>query len=130
MKNAKSYKAVLYRHRSLDTGFWQGTAIDRQMNDSDVNVSGYWVHDFLDSDFRTTAQAGTRRLAVACRAAARKSESTDVKSEITAAVRLAAGQNGQQMSARGFTDTFRLSKPRNAGASSPIAPSNSTTGAC
>jgi hypothetical protein len=51
MKSAKAYKAVLYRHRSLTTGFWEGSAIDKQMNDSDLNVSAYWIADFLDSDF-------------------------------------------------------------------------------
>ena len=110
MKNAKSYKAVLYRHRSLTTGFWDGSAIDKQMNDSDVNVSGYWINDFLDSDFRTTAEAGTRRLAVACRNAAKKTDDPAVKSEIAAAVTLAAGQNGQRLSARGFANGLRLSE--------------------
>lgn len=110
MKSAKSYKAVLFRHRSLVTGFWEGNAIDKQMNDSDVNVSGYWINDFLKSDFRTTAEAGTKRLAVACRNAARKSDDPAVKSEIAAAVVLAAGQNGQRLSARGFANSLRLSE--------------------
>lgn len=122
MKNAKSYKAVLYRHRSLATGFWEGSAIDKQMNDSDVKVSRYWINDFLDSDFRTTAEAGTRRLAVACRSAARKSNDTAVKSEIAAAVTLAAGQNGQRLSARGFADSLRLSEAARAAIFAEIKP--------
>ncbi|MGU3667193.1 hypothetical protein ACLBX9_23645 [Methylobacterium sp. A49B] len=110
MKNAKSYKAVLYRHRSLVTGFWEGSAIDKQMNDSDVNVSGYWINDFLRSDFRTTAEAGTRRLAVACRTAAKNAVDLAVKGEIAAAVTLAVGQDGQRLSARGFANSLRLSE--------------------
>jgi hypothetical protein len=109
MKSAKSYKAVLYRHRSFDTGFWQGRAIDKQMNDVDVNVSGYWINDFLDSDFLTTSATGTRRLAIACRNAARKAETTALKSEIVAAVTLAGGHDGQRLTAREFVQRLRLS---------------------
>jgi hypothetical protein len=109
MKSAKSYKAVLYRHGSFDAGFWQGHAIDKQMNDADVNVSEYWINDFLDSDFRTTSATGTRRLAVACRNAARHAESAVLKSEIVAAVTLARGYNGQRLSAREFVRHLRLS---------------------
>jgi hypothetical protein len=38
-----------------------------------VQLSNYWIAEFLNSDFRTTSAAGTRRLAVALRAAAKKS---------------------------------------------------------
>jgi len=109
MKSAKSYKAVLYRHRSFDAGFWHGRAIDKQMNDTDVNVSGYWINDFLDSDFLTTSATGTRRLAIACRNAARKAETTALKSEIVAAVTLAGGQDRQRLTAREFVQRLRLS---------------------
>lgn len=109
MKSAKSYKAVLYRHSSFDTGFWRGEAIDKQMNDSDVNVSGYWINDFLDSDFATTSATGTRRLAVACRSAARNAASAAVKSEIVAAVTLASGHDRERLSANEFVRRLRLS---------------------
>lgn len=111
MKSAKAYKAVVYRHRSFATGFWNGFAIDKQMNDSDVNVSGYWITDFLDSDFKTTSAAGTRRLAIACRNAARKADDATLKSEIVAAVTLAQGQRGQRLTAREFVQRLRLSRP-------------------
>lgn len=110
MKSAKSYKAVLYRHSSFDTGFWRGYAIDKQMNDADVNVSGYWISDFLDSDFFTTSATGTRRLAVACRNAARNAETTALKSEIVAAATLAGGHNGLRLTAREFVQRLRLSQ--------------------
>jgi hypothetical protein len=32
MKSKTSYKAVLYRHSSLQGGFWSGRAIDKQLN--------------------------------------------------------------------------------------------------
>ncbi len=109
MKNARAYKAVLYRHQSLATGFWQGFAIDKQMNDQDADISAYWISDFLESDFQTTSGAGTRRLAIACREAARTAGNIELKSEIVAAVTLAAGQAGQRLSAREFVQRLRLS---------------------
>lgn len=110
MKSARSYKAVIYRHSSITSGFWLGFAIDKQMNDPDVDVSGYWIRDFLASDFRTTGAAGTRRLAAACRVAARKAQNIDLKTEIAAAVTLAKGQSGQSTSVREFATRLALSK--------------------
>ncbi|MBN9452890.1 MAG: hypothetical protein J0I42_13160 [Bosea sp.] len=110
MKSARAYKAVLYRNSSITSGFWQGFAIDKQMNEPDVDVSGYWIRDFLDSDFRTTGAAGTRRLAAACRVAARKVQNVDLKTEIAAAVTLAKGQRGQSTSVREFAARLGLSK--------------------
>ena len=109
MKSAKAYKAAVYRHSSLTGGFWKGFVVDRQMNDADINASRYWISDFLDSDFLTTSQAGTRRLAIACKNAARNSNDVRVKSEIVAAVTLAAGRDGQQLSAKEFVTHAGLS---------------------
>jgi len=64
MKSAHSYKAALYQDESFNTGFWQGRVVDRQVADPVVRVSEYWIKGFLDSDFRTTPAAGTRRLPV------------------------------------------------------------------
>jgi hypothetical protein len=109
MKSAKSYKAVMYKHTSFSTGFWQGSAVDKQMNDSDIDIPSYWIADFLESEFRTTSAAGTHRLAVACRDAARKSDKVAVKSEIAAAVTLVSGLAGQRLSIREFATRIGLS---------------------
>jgi hypothetical protein len=109
MKSAHAYKAVLYRDSSLTAGFWLGRAVDKQINSGDTQVSNYWIADFLESDFRTTAAAGTRRLAVALREAAKKSGDVGVKTEIAAAVTLAAGLNGQRLSINEFGQRLRLS---------------------
>ena len=67
------------------------------------------LQNFLDSDFRTTSAAGTRRLGVALREAAKKSDDVAVKSEIAAAVTLAAGLSGQRISINDFGQRLRLS---------------------
>jgi hypothetical protein len=122
MKSARAYKAVLYRHQSLAAGFWHGLAIDKQMNDAGADISAYWISDFLESDFRTTAAAGTMRLAVACREAARKAEKAELKSEIVAAVTLAGGQAGRRTSAREFVQRLGMSGDASTAILSEIKP--------
>ena len=72
MKNKASYKAAAYQDRSLQDGFWNGQAVDKQLNNVGGHLSDYWISDFLRSELRVTSAAGTRRLAVALRDAARK----------------------------------------------------------
>lgn len=110
MKNAQSYKAVAYQHASLDAGFWDGIAVDKQINSRDMETSNYWVKEFLASDFSTTPALGTRRLAIALRDASRGAGDLQIKQEITAAVTLAAGIDGQAMSAEDFFERFGFSQ--------------------
>lgn len=115
MKNSNSFKSVMYRHADLEKGFWVGRAIDKQVNSRDTEISAYWIAKFLESDFRTTSAEGTRRLASAMRAAARKTENPIVKQEITAAATLASGLGGQNLSIDQFFERFGFSEPtRNA----------------
>ena len=107
MRSVHAYKAVLYRNPSLITGFWLGRAVDKQINNQES--SNYWIAEFLDSDLRTTTAAGTRRLAVALRDAAKRTADVGVKSEIAAAVTLATGLRGQRLSISDFTKHLRLS---------------------
>jgi hypothetical protein len=110
MKSATAYKAAAYTDRSLSAGFWSGRATDKQINSREINVSNYWILDFLASDFRTTAAAGTRRLAICLKSALTSSDSLSVKGEITAAVTLAKNLAGQRTSIADFIDKFGLSK--------------------
>lgn len=110
MRSAFAYKAVAYQDTSLDREFWSGKAIDRQINSNELDVSRYWIIDFLESDFRTTSAAGTKRLATAMRNAARKAVDLPVKQEIVAAVTLAQGVNGQTMNTEQFVERFGLSE--------------------
>lgn len=110
MKSLTAYKAVVYKDTSLMNGFWKGKTIDKQINNPHIQLSKYWIYDFLDSDFRTTSAAGTRRLAVALRDAVRNSRNITVKAEITAAVTLAGGLVGRTLSIRDFGNQFGLSE--------------------
>jgi hypothetical protein len=109
MKSATAYKAAAYEDTSFVSGFWIGRAVDRQVNNREVQLSNYWIVDFLDSDFRTTSAAGTRRLAAALRNAARKSSDVAVKIEIASAVTLAGVLKGRKLSIADFGDHYGLS---------------------
>jgi hypothetical protein len=109
MKSATTYKAAVYQHASLEGGFWIGRAVDKQINSNESHLSLYWIREFLDSDFRTTSAAGTRRLAVALRDASRRSDDVSVRSEIAAAVTLANGLAGKLISVTEFGNQFGLS---------------------
>jgi hypothetical protein len=110
MKSATSYKAAVYQDSSLQAGFWLGKAVDKQINSRMIEVSNYWIFDFLASDFRLTAAHGTRRLGAALRNAARTSQDIGVKSELTAAVTLARGLGRRRISINEFIDHFGLSE--------------------
>lgn len=109
MKNKYSYKAVVYKHASLKGGFWFGRAIDKQINNLTGEPSNYWIYEFLLSDFTVTPSAGTKRLAVALRDAAKHSP-LDVKQELIAAANLAGGLAGQRISINSLASQFNLSQ--------------------
>lgn len=109
MKSATSYKAAVYRGASTKAQFWDGMAVDKQINSGVLTISNYWIKDFLASDFKTTSAAGTRRLAVAIRTAVRKADDLAVKEELTAASRLAPNHHGKTLSMRGFANKLQLS---------------------
>jgi hypothetical protein len=109
MRNAGAYKAVIYQGILTPQAFWSGKAVDRQINSREVEVSRYWITDFLMSDFRTTSAQGTRVLAVAMRNAAKNSANLRVKNEIAASATLGANLNGQVMTGAQFLEQLALS---------------------
>lgn len=109
MKSASSYKAAAYQDTSLTSGFWTGRAIDKQINSRTIQVSNYWIAEFLLSGFRLTPAAGTRRLGVALGNAAKASSDVQIKGEIAAAVTLASRIAGRTTSIRDFLDQSGLS---------------------
>jgi hypothetical protein len=108
MKSKYSYKAVSYRGRSLEGDFWSGRATDKQINPSNGDISNYWIVEFLASEFSITPAAGTRRLAVALRDAAKKAD-IEVKTELAAATTLASRLKGQRLNIDEFEQRFGLS---------------------
>jgi len=88
LKSAHAYKAVLYKGAD-GNDFWGGHAVDRQINHGAKAVADYWIIDFLKSDLQSTAAQGTKRLAVALRAALSNTSSANVRQEVSMAAQLA-----------------------------------------
>ena len=109
MKNASSYKAVVYDGDSFDSDFWIGKATDKQITNKSVAVSGYWIREFLCSDFKTTSATGTRRLALAIKRTMDSTDDLEIKEELCAAARLARSLNKQMISMDNFAERFALS---------------------
>ena len=109
LKNRTSYKAVVYRGESLKAGFWNGRATDRQINSRVREASNYWIAEFLESQYKITAAAGTLRLARAMRDGAQKA-SLEVKQEIYAAATLVRGLEGKTLSINDLGERFNLSQ--------------------
>lgn len=110
LKSAHSYKAALFRHVSIDSGFWNGRAVDKQSN-SVVLASDYWVTTFLDSDFATTSAAGTLRLANALKEAVKNVTDPDILAEIVAAGTLLKNAGGKKLSIDDLKTSYGLSDP-------------------
>jgi hypothetical protein len=109
MKNAHAYKAALYQGASYDSHFWEGRAVDRQINSS-ASLANYWIRDFLHSDFKITPESGTKMLAIAFKEVAAMPDAK-VREEVVAAIQLARNLNGQAITMREMTNRFGLSKP-------------------
>lgn len=109
MKSARAYKSAFFQSQSPAAAFWDGAAIDRQIT-GPKEVSDYWIQEFLQADLRTTAAAGTRRLAVAFRGAVQSAGVTlPVRQELIAAATLMRGRGGETRSGREFVERLGLS---------------------
>lgn len=109
MKSARAYKSALFTTASLEAGFPEGRAVDKQIQ-GPRDLSAYWITEFLEAELRTTGPAGTRRLAVAVRDAVRTSTELDLKQELVAVARLLRGQQGRTISAHSVLQQLGLSE--------------------
>jgi hypothetical protein len=109
MKSATSYKAAVYTGKSHDHDFWKGKAGDKQINSAESYIASYWIREFLNSDFLTPGEAGTRRFASAVRDAMNRAGDTDVKDEIASLCRLLPGMKGKVVSAKNILSHFQIS---------------------
>lgn len=108
MKSAKAYKSVIYQCGSLQGGFWDGFAIDKQISGEGKELSDYWIRDFLKSELRTTGPAGTKRIAVALREAIRSAPDVQTRQELVAASMLLRNRDGQAKSGRQLVNELGL----------------------
>ena len=109
MKSATAYKSAVFSGKSDLASVWFGRAVDRQINNPGDQIAHYWIRDFLASALRTTAAAGTKRLAVALRTAIQGLSDAEAKSEIAAAVTLIGGVAGKTITGEQFCSQFGLS---------------------
>lgn len=119
MKSATAYKSAVYTGKADLVSVWNGRAVDKQINNPGDQIAHYWIRAFLMSALRTTGPAGTKRLAVALRAAMQGLSDTEAKAEISAAVTLVGGLAGKTITGEEFCSQFALS---------PIASSAVRTG--
>ena len=110
MKNATAYKAVVFDGSNYDSDFWIGKAIDKQISNSSVAISSYWIREFLSADFRTTSAQGTRRLAIAIKQTIDETNDLEVEEELAAAALLAKSLNGKIIDMNNFADHFGISE--------------------
>jgi hypothetical protein len=111
MKSAKTYKAALYKAKSIDSAFWDGHVVDRQIAASQDQVAHYWIREFLQSDFMTTSKAGSKRLATALKEASKAADTLQTKQEIMAAMALTRNFYGKTVSIRDLSTRLNLSAP-------------------
>jgi hypothetical protein len=109
MKTAKTYKAALYKGKSLESGFWDGNVADRQIAASQDQVAHYWIREFLQSDLKTTSKAGSKRLATALKEASKVADTLQTKHELLAAIALTPNFYGRTVSIRDLSTRLNLS---------------------
>jgi len=122
LKNAHAYKGALYKDTSIESGFWTGNAVDRQINHGTKDLATYWIKAFLKSDLATTSRAGTKRLAVALREANRQATDILVKQEISAVATLARNLSGKVTTISEFCEHFELSDVTKKAILAPVKP--------
>jgi hypothetical protein len=83
MKSAMLYKAALYQAPLPKAGFWSGYATDKQINSANYDIAQYWIQHFLQSEYKTTSKAGSKRIALAIRKASQSSDKLSVKRELS-----------------------------------------------
>lgn len=111
LKNSRRYKAILLEGEGLSSDFWDGKAIDKQINGTNIkDISDYWIKEFLLCDMKMTPQRGSRIFAVAMQKAVQVAASEGEKQEIISASSLLAGRNGKAISIRSAIEESGMSR--------------------
>lgn len=110
MRSAKAYKSAYFESDSTKGGFWQGSAIDKQVGTGARELSEYWIREFLNAELRTTPAAGSKRIAIAFRDAIKNELSLGVRQELISAATLLPNQDGQVTSGQNIVSTLQLSE--------------------
>jgi hypothetical protein len=109
LKSAHAFKAATFIADGRADQLWVGNVIDRQINNGSKAVADYWIVSFLMAEFATTPAAGTKRLALAMRAASESTDSIRVKQEIVSASSLAPNIPKRAMTIASFCGRLNFS---------------------
>ncbi len=108
MRNSYRYKAVLYRGSALNTDFWDGFAVDKQIAQTGKELSDYWVRDFLESELKLTPERGSEMLAKLIKDTIAASQDAGIIQQLLSCVTLATNLNGKSLSVKAFCTRFNL----------------------
>jgi hypothetical protein len=108
MRTSYRYKAVLYRGRSLNTGFWDGFAVDKQIAQAKKELSDYWVRDFLASELKLTPERGSEVLAKLIKDTIAATQNVAIAQQLLSCVNLIENLNGKNLSVKSFCNRFGL----------------------
>lgn len=98
LKSSKAYKAALYRDSSLESGFWTGMAVDKQVSEQGKDLSEYWIRDFLQSELLMTSKSGTAMISKTLRKAMDGSKDLQGKQQLINLSTLLPNFDGQHIS--------------------------------
>jgi len=108
MKNSNYYKATIYSGESYDSDFWEGLAVDKQINRKKRELADYWIKDFLKSQFRITSKTGTSFLATSLKESITKCKDVNSKNKLLSVAILAENLNGKAISVNSFCNKYSL----------------------
>lgn len=112
LKNSKRYKSVLYEGASIDNDFWDGFAVDRQLNESSGNmkeISDYWIKDFLKSELKLNSKRGSKILAKAVRSSLEITDDEQIKKELIGISTLVDNLDKRKVSIESFFKLVNVS---------------------
>jgi len=109
MKNKKYHKAAMYKNYPRGD-WWQGLAVDKQIDGKLNELADYWIFDFLSSEFITTTKSGTRRLALAVKGATNRTDEINSKQELIAFSTFSRNQAGRKVSITKLVEDFNPSE--------------------
>jgi len=107
-KNSKHYKVVYFEDQVAERGnFWTGYVLDRQkQGKKNLEVSEYWIKDFLLCEYAMTDIQGTRKLAEEIKQFGSKLENVEDKIALVEAVVNLRNNPEQEFSILQFADEF------------------------
>lgn len=110
VKNYHQFKSARFVGVPAKGSFWDGYVLDRQLNSHREDASRYWVHDFLDADFKVTSAHGSDRFAKAVKDAS-AGATFEEKRELHHLVGMLDNLHGQQLSPREILQKYSVSEP-------------------